>query len=53
MSYFIKSSNQLSVSHDLLKSVSQLYTALSKLNKDHKNTAMLIDKLIEQMESNE
>ena len=50
--HIMKSSNQLSASHDLLKSVSQLYSALSKLNKDYKNTAMLIDKLIEQQESN-
>ena len=51
--HIMKSSNQLSASNDLLKSVSQLYTALNKLNKDYKNTAMLIDKLIEQQESSE
>jgi len=50
--HIMKSSNQLSAANDLLKSVSQLYSALSKLNKDYKNTAMLIDKLIEQQESN-
>jgi len=50
--HIMKSSNQLSASQDLLKSVSQLYSALNKFNKDYKNTAMLIDKLIEQQESN-
>lgn len=48
----MKSSTQLSSSYDILKSISQLYAAHNKLNKDHKNTTKLIDKLIEQMESN-
>ena len=48
----MKSTNQLSTSQDLLKGVTQLYTALHKLNKNNMNTAMLIDKLIEQQESN-
>ena len=50
--HIMKSANQLSTSQDLLKGVTQLYTALHKLNKNNMNTAMLIDKLIEQQESN-
>ena len=50
--HIMKSSDQLSIYNDLLQNISQLYMVLKKISKDHMNTAVLIDKLIEQQESN-